>query len=413
MSEQAAGSASLATGTVRLVIVLGGLSAISPFATDMYAPGFPEIVTSFGTSGTAVQLSLTACLLGLAVGQVVLGPVSDALGRRRPLLAGSGAFAGLSLVCALAPSIAVFEVARLLQGVAGSAGLVIGRAVISDRYAGARAARQLSTLSVIGMTAPVLAPVAGGLLLGVGSWRLVFVALAGAGLLLVAAVWAWVPESLPVERRRRGGGMRTVLAAMGPLVRRRALVGNLLVVGCALGALFAYITGSPFVFQDGYGLSPTAYGLVFATNAVGTVLAGVVFGALAGRVRLGTLLLGGVAVTVVCALTLVVLLGTGSDAFGATWACLFGLTFGFGLVLPASTTLVLALGGDAPGAASGLLGGAQFVLGAAAAPLPGALGRTTALSMACVVLACVLLSALALVALARPWRDEGDGDGQG
>ncbi|MBC3992482.1 multidrug effflux MFS transporter [Streptomyces sp. AC563] len=412
MSERATNSASLATGTVRLVIVLGGLSAISPFATDMYAPGFPEIVTSFGTSGTAVQLSLTACLIGLAVGQVVLGPVSDALGRRRLLLAGSGAFAGLSLVCALAPSIAVFEVARLLQGVAGSAGLVIGRAVISDRYAGARAARQLSTLSVIGMTAPVLAPVAGGLLLGVGSWRLVFVALAGAGLLLVAAVWAWVPESLPVERRRRGG-VRTVLAAMGPLVRRRALVGNLLVVGCALGALFAYITGSPFVFQDGYGLSPTAYGLVFATNAVGTVLAGVVFGALAGRVRLGTLLLGGVAATVVCALTLVVLLGTGGGAFGATWACLFGLTFGFGLVLPASTTLVLALGSDAPGAASGMLGGAQFVLGAAAAPLPGALGRTTALSMACVVLACVLLSALALVALAQPWRDEGESDGAG
>ncbi len=249
MTERA-GSASPATGAVRLVIVLGGLSAISPFATDMYAPGFPEIVASFDTSGTAVQLSLTACLVGLAVGQVVLGPVSDALGRRRLLLAGSRRVRRPVLLCALAPSIAVFEVTRLLQGVAGGAGLVIGRAVISDRYTGARAAHQLSTLSVVGMTAPVLAPVAGGLLLGVGSWRLVFVALAGAGLLLLAAVWAWVPESLPVERRRRGGP-RTVLAAMGPLVRRRALVGHLLVIGCALGALFAYITGSPFVFQDG------------------------------------------------------------------------------------------------------------------------------------------------------------------
>ncbi len=147
---------------------------------------------------------------------------------------------------------------------------------------------------------------------------------------------------------------------------------------------------------------------------MGTVLAGVLFGALAGRVRLGALLLGGVATTVVCALTLVALLAkglvAGGGAFGITWACLFGLTFGFGLVLPASTTLILALGGDAPGAASGLLGGAQFVLGAAAAPLPGALGHTTTLSMAVVVLACVLLSALALVVLAQPWRD-GDGDG--
>ncbi|MDT0454733.1 Bcr/CflA family efflux MFS transporter [Streptomyces sp. DSM 41527] len=284
-------AAPLRAGTGRLIIVLGGLSAVSPFATDMYAPGFPEIVTSFGTSGTAVQLSLTACLVGLAVGQVVLGPVSDARGRRGLLLAGSGIFTALSLVCALAPSVVVFDIARLLQGIAGSAGLVIGRAVVSDRFTGTHAARRLSTLSVIGMTAPVLAPVVGGLLLGVGSWRLVFVALALAGLLLLTAVWAWVPESLPVERRRTGD-LRTVLAAMGALLRRRELVGHLLVMGCGLGALFAYITGSPFVFQGIYGLSPAGYSLVFAANAVGTVVAGAAFGRLAGRVRLNSFLRG-------------------------------------------------------------------------------------------------------------------------
>ncbi|GGU47458.1 Bcr/CflA family drug resistance efflux transporter [Streptomyces albospinus] len=399
------------TGTGRLVIVLGGLSAVSPFAIDMYAPGFPEIVTSLGTSRTSVQLSLTACLFGLAVGQIVLGPVSDAVGRRRLLLAGSGMFTVFSLVCALAPSIAVFDVARLLQGIAGSAGIVIGRAVISDQSTGTRAARQLTTLSVIGSTAPVLAPVVGGLILGVGSWRLVFVALAVTGLLLVTAIWAWVPESLPVERRR-AGGLRAALAAMGGLLRRREMVGYLFVMGCGLAALFAYISGSPFVFQGVYGLSPIGYGLVFATNAVGTVAAGAMFGWLAGRVRLNSLLAIGVVITVASLITLATLLVIGISTFPTTWACLFGFTFGFGLLLPASTTIILAVGSDAPGAASGMLGGAQFVLGAVAAPLPGVLGNTTAMSTAVVVLGFVLLAAVALITLARPWQGHGEPAGQ-
>lgn len=257
------------------------------------------------------------------------------------------------------------------------------------------------------MTAPVLAPVAGGLLLGVGTWRLVFVALAVTGLMLLTAVWAWVPESLPAERRR-AGDVRAVLAAMGALLRRRELVGHLLVMGCGLGALFAYITGSPFVFQSIYGLSPAGYGLVVATNAVGTVVAGVAFGRLAGRVRLNSLLVLGVAITVAFMITLVTLLAVGISPLPVTWACLFGLTFGFGIVLPASTTLILAIGSEAPGAASGLLGGAQFLLGAAAAPLPSLLGGTTALSTAVAVLGFVLLSAVAPVTLARPWQDHGE-----
>lgn len=383
-----------------IVLVLAGLSAVSPFATDMYAPGFPQIVDSFGTSGSAVQFSLTTCLVGIAVGQVVLGPISDAIGRRRLLLAGSGLFTAFSLVCAFAPGIAVFDVARLLQGIAASAGLVIGRAVISDRFTGTRAAREFATLGAIAMTAPVLAPVLGGLVLGIGSWRLIFVALAAAGLVLLAAIWSWVPESLPAGRRT--GGTRAAFVAMGGLLRRRELVGHLLVVGCGLAALFAYITGSPFVFQHGYGLSPTGYGLVFATNALGTVGASVAFGRLAARVRPAVLLVAGVVIAAVSMAALVFLLAFGVDTLPVTWACLFGLTTGFGLLLPASTTVVLALGGDSPGAVSGLLGGAQFVLGAAAAPLPGLFGSTTALSTAVVVLAFVLVSVLALGTLARP-----------
>ncbi|MBN9747731.1 Bcr/CflA family drug resistance efflux transporter [Amycolatopsis sp. A1MSW2902] len=395
------------TGTGRLVLVLGGLSAVSPFAVDMYAPGFPQIVSSFGTTTAAVQFSLTSCLVGFAAGQLVLGPVSDTLGRRRLLLAGAALFAIFSVVCALAPNLAVFDLARLCQGVAGGAGIVLGRAVISDLFTGAGAARRLTALSVIGSTAPVLAPVLGGAVVGLGSWRLVFAVLAVTGMLLLAGVGYWVPESLPAHRRLPGGSRRAA-AAMGRLLRRRALVGHLLVAGCGIGALFAYISGSPFVFQDGYGLSPAVYSLVFATNAAGTVVAGALFARLAGRVRLNTLLTIGVLVMAFATGTLVLLLLAGVSTVPTTWICLFGATFGFGIVLPASTTIILAIGGDAPGAASGLIGGAQFLIGAAAAPLPGAAGATTALSTAVAVLGFALVAAVALFVLARP----GEGNGE-
>ncbi|MYW91744.1 multidrug effflux MFS transporter, partial [Amycolatopsis rubida] len=207
---------------------------------------------------------------------------------------------------------------------------------------------------------------------------------------------------------RLPGGSRRAAAAMGRLLRRRALVGHLLVAGCGIGALFAYISGSPFVFQDGYGLSPAVYSLVFATNAVGTVLAGALFARLAGRVRLNTLLTIGVLVMALATGTLVLLLLAGVSTVPTTWICLFGATFGFGIVLPASTTIILAIGGDAPGAASGLIGGAQFLIGAAAAPLPGAAGTTTALSTAVAVLGFALVAAVALFVLARP----GEGNGE-
>ncbi|WP_037081002.1 multidrug effflux MFS transporter [Pseudonocardia spinosispora] len=385
---------------LRLIVTLAALTAVSPFSTDMYVPGFPQIAASFGTSGTAVQLSLTGCLVGVAVGQIVVGPMSDALGRRRPLLVGSALFAVMSLVCALAGSVTVFTLARVLQGAAGSAGIVLARAVISDRFAGPDQARQIGLLSIITSAAPILAPVTGGLVLAIGPWRLVFVALAVAGLLLLAAVWAWVPESLPAHRRRTGG----VVAAMGGLLRRPALAGYFLVVACWGGALFAYISGSSFVFQGVYRLSPTGYSLVFATNAVGMLVAGAVFRRLAGRVRLNRLLVTGTSISTAAMIVLAGLLGCGISTLTATWVCLFVMTSGLGMMLPAAVSLILALGDDAPGAASGILGCGLFVFGSAAAPLPG----QTALSTAVVVLGFLLAATAALLTLARPWRYLGE-----
>ncbi|TQM15143.1 multidrug effflux MFS transporter [Pseudonocardia kunmingensis] len=385
-----------------LIPVLAAVTAVAPLATDMYVPGFPRIASDLGTSGAAVQLSLTGFLVGLAVGQIVLGPLSDRVGRRPVLLGGAIAFTLLSLACAAAPSIVVLDAARVLQGIAGAAGLVVARAVVTDRFAGVAAARRFSTLSVIVFVAPVVAPLAGALVLALGSWRAVFGVLAAFGALLVAGVWAWVPESLPATDRSRGG-LRKTVAAMAGLLRDRLLVGHLLALAFGGAALFGYIAGSAFVFQGVYGMSPTAYGLVFASNAVGMLLAGAAFGRLAGSRPVPVLLASGAAVALASATVLVALLLAGLDTPGGTWACLFGTTAGLGMMLPAAVTTVQERGRSAPGATSGILGGAQFVLGAAAAPLPGLLGVTTAFPTAAVVLGALLLAVAALAGLARPW----------
>lgn len=383
------------TGPVRaLIVVLAALTAVAPLATDIYVPAFPELADSLPASDSAVQLSLTAFLVGLAGGQLLLGPLSDGTGRRRVLLVGTAAFVVCSLGCAVAPTVTVLNVARFLQGVAGAAGIVVARAVITDRFHGAAAARHFAALSGIVFLAPVLAPALGGALLGVGSWRLVFVALAGFGVLQLAGVLAWVPESLPVERRRPGG-LRTLATTLGGLLARRELVGYLAVAGFAFAAFFAYITGATFAFQDGYGLTDTQYSLVFLVNALCLLVAGTGFGRLAARVDVRRLLGTGLAIALTAAVALAVVELVGAGGFAVTWCCLGVLMIGYGIGIPATVTLTQGLGADAPGAVSGLLGCVQFVFGAAGAPLTGLLGGG-ARAMALVVAAGLALAFLAL-----------------
>jgi len=383
-----------------LIIVLAALTAVAPFATDIYVPAFPELADSLPASDSAVQLSLTAFLIGLAGGQLLLGPLSDGTGRRRVLLVGTAAFVVCTLGCAVAPSVAVLNVARFLQGVAGAAGIVVARAVITDRFHGPSAARHFATLSGIVFIAPVVAPALGGAMLSVGSWRLVFVALAGFGVLLLAGVVAWVPESLPVERRRPGG-LRVMAGVLGGLLTRRELVGYLAVCGLSFAAFFAYITGATFVFQDDYGLSDTQYSLVFLVNALCLLGAGITFGRLAGRVAVRRLLGTGLAIALTAAVVLTVVDLAGLGGFAVTWCCLVLLMIGYGIGIPATFTLTQELGADAPGAVSGLVGCVQFVFGAAGAPLTGLLGGGTR-PMAIVVAAGLALAALAFLTLTRP-----------
>ncbi|WP_405147859.1 multidrug effflux MFS transporter [Sphaerisporangium sp. NBC_01403] len=377
-----------------LLLILGALSAIGPLSIDMYLPALPAIRGEMLTGAAQVQLTLTACLIGVSVGQVIAGPLSDVRGRRVPLLAGVAAYALTSLLCAFAPSVNALIGLRLLQGIAGGAALVIVRAVVRDLYDGPAITRIFATLMLVSGLAPIVAPVAGAQLLVVTSWRGVFVTLSVAGLLLLLAVLLGVRETLPA-RERSGGGLRHTVSTFGLLVRDRSFMAGALSGGLGFAGMFAYISGSPFVLQEIYGVSPTGFSLIFGLNALGLTLMAQVGGRLAGRVSPAALVLAGLLVSLAGAAGLVAGVAAGLG-LAAVVVSLFVLMCGVGLSLPGSGALALA--GQAPqvaGSASALLGVLQFALGAVAAPLVGLGGSGSALPMALLMAG---LTAAALVA---------------
>ncbi len=376
----------------RLVVILGSLSAFGPLSMDMYLPALPALTRDLATSASVAQFTLAACLVGLAGGQVVAGPLSDAFGRRRPLLFGLAAFAAASVLCALAPNAWALVALRLVQGAAGAVGIVIARAVARDLYGGHELAKLLALLMLFAGLAPILAPIAGGLLMRFTSWRGVFFALAAIGALLLVAVTASLAETLP-PGRRRGGGLRATAAVFRQLAADRAFVGYTVSCGLAFGAMFAYIAGSPFVLQGIYGVSAQTFSLLFALNAAGLVVSGLASSRLVDRVGPAPLLTAGLVASAVggAGLLFAVLIGVGLPG---VLPCLFVVVAGVGLVLPNATTLALADHPNAAGSASALLGLGQFSIGAVASPLVGIAGGDTALPMA------VLIAALGAAALA-------------
>src|SRR6266702_3036739 len=340
---------------------------------------------------------MTAFLAGLVIGQLIIGPISDGIGRRRPLIGGATGFAAFSVLCAVAPNIGVLTGARFLQGAAGAAGMVLARAVITDRFHGGELPRYFAVLSQIMGIAPIAAPVLGGAILSVSSWRAVFIVLAALGVLLLLGVLRKVPESLPPERRRHDG-IASTFNAMGALLKHRTFLGYALTLGFSAAAMFTYIAGSSFVFEDLHGVSATMYSLIFASNALGMLIAGSFFSRLAPRVRLNTLLTAGVAIAASGALAQVVLRLTLGETLAGTWIALFVTITGVGLVFPATMSIGQALARHAPGAASGVLGGLQFLLGALASPLVGLFGTGSSLPMALIMLITTACAMLALFA---------------
>ncbi|MBV9337252.1 MAG: multidrug effflux MFS transporter [Solirubrobacterales bacterium] len=380
-------------GGPRLVLILGGLSAFGPLSMDMYLPGLPALTRELGATATTGQLTLTGCMLGIAAGQLFIGPLSDSLGRRRPLLTGLVGYVAASLACAFAPSITALIVLRFIQGTLGGAGVVIARAVVRDLFSGSAAARVYALLMAVMGVAPVFAPLVGGQALAVTSWRGIFVILAAIGVPLLIGTLLWLPETLPPERRH-GGGLGVTGRTFGRLVRDRSFMPAATSFALAAAVLFAYIAGSSFVLEDVYGVSPQSFSLVFAVNSAGLVGMSQLGGRLVSRVGAGTLLrIALVGVAAGSTATLIVTLAHGGLA--PLLVSLFVITSFNGMVFPNATAVALAEQEGALGSASALLGMSQFASGAIVAPLVGLSGSHDALPMGVLIGVCGV-SALAV-----------------
>jgi DHA1 family bicyclomycin/chloramphenicol resistance-like MFS transporter len=418
MSQTAVPATKPPTGSLRrtgllVTLVLGGLTATPPLAMDMYLPALPEVTQSLHAPAATVQLTLTACLAGMAAGQLIVGPMSDRWGRRRPLLAGLALYVVATVLCALAPTIELLVAFRLAQGLAGAAAIVIARAVVRDLYDGVAMVRFFSTLMLIGGVAPIIAPLIGGQILRVTDWRGVFVVLTVVGVLLGGLVWAKLPETLPTAERH-SGGIGEALRAMRDLLADRAFSGYLLAGGFAFATLFAYIAASPFVIQEIYGASPQTFSLLFGLNSVGLVIVGQINGKLlVGRVSLDRVLAVGLAVVIAAATALLLM---SLDVFGEAGlvpvaAALFVLMSAMGVALPNAQSLALMRTKHAAGSASALLGTSSFLIGAVASPLVGIAGEDTAVPMAVVQLAAALVALGCFVGMCRPRNKRASAEG--
>ena len=351
-----------------------------------------------------MQFTLTALMLGLAVGQACAGPLSDAIGRRRPALVGVGAYSVSCVLCAVSPSIYSLVGLRFAQGVAGGTGIVVARAVLRDTFSGRELTRAFSTLVLIMGAAPVLAPSLGSLVLRLTSWRGVFLALAAYGVVLLVATAVWLDETLPRERRRPGG-LRSTGRTFGRLLRDRTFFGYALAGGFGTAAMFAYIAGSPFVLQEIHGISTTAFGVIFGLNAAGFVGASRLNRRLVSRFDSRSLLLGGVTASAVAGLSLlaVTLAGLG---LAAILGPLFLAVSSVGMILPNATALALAPHPDAAGTAAAFAGVLQFGLGGLLAPLVGIAGASTAVPLALVVAASGTCALTAVLITRRPQNSD-------
>jgi DHA1 family bicyclomycin/chloramphenicol resistance-like MFS transporter len=382
-----------------LALILGSLSAVGALSIDMYLPAMPGMSRQLHASGPVIQLTLTVFMIGLAAGQVLAGPLSDMWGRRRPLLAGMALYVAGSVWCALAPGAGQLIAGRAVQSLGAAAGAVLARAIVRDLFEGTAMTRFFSTLMLVNGVAPIVAPVIGGQLLTVTTWRAVFAVLAAAGAALLLAVMVGLPESLPVPGRAPARRRHTA-RSLGTLARDWRYLRYVLAAALMFAAVFAYISGSSFVLQQDYGLSAQQFSLIFAANGLGIMVFGQASGFLIGRAAtertllrasLATASLGGLGVLLSAALGLPLPL---------LLACLFIVVSMLGIVLPSATSLAMAGHGSAAGAASSLQGLLQFLVGGLAASAMGLAPPGTAVPMGATMFACAT-AALAILLIRR------------
>lgn len=395
------------TGKTRvgLALLLGLLAFLGPLNIDMYLPSFPGIAQDFGVSATLVQFSLTACLIGLAIGQLVVGPISDAQGRRKPLLIGTTLFALASILCAFAPNITTLIIARFLQGFTASAGVVLSRAVVRDVFSGKELTKFFSLLMVINAVAPMVAPMLGGGILAVPSanWQTIFYFLAFIGVLIVLIVAMKLKETLPPEKRipsSIGSSVKT----MGSLLKDRSFIGYALVVGFVHGGSFAYVSGTPFVYQEIYGVSPQVFSVLFGINGIAIITGSALIGRLSGIVSEKKMLQ--TAVTVALTATFLLLIMTIIQGPLASLVILiFIYMTTMGMIITSTFTLGMAKQGHRAGSASAILGMLPMLLGAGFSPLAGI--YPSAVPMGATLFATSLIGFIAFFTLVKKDKNEG------
>lgn len=395
--------------TASLMSMLALLSAIAPFAIDMYLPAFPQMLQDLNTTAPALQLTLTAVMLGLAVGQLVIGPMSDQFGRRKLLIIGAFICMIASILCAIAPTVEFLIGARFLQGFAGAAGVVLSRAIVADSARGAHAAKLFSILMTVGGIAPVLSPLAGSGVIAIAGWRGVFWSLAILNLVMLIGSIVIVKESLP-KSRRSSGGFQGLITNAGRILGNRFYVGYTLAFAFSMAAMFGYIAASPFVLQNILGLDQTAFAFVFALNAFGLTLTSILSVKLVDRLGPARMSYIGLTGLVIFSAALLAVILLGSTPLLPTLLLMFLAMASLGFVFGNTAALATEQAREHAGSASAIMGALQFTLAALASPLVGLAGESSALPMSIVMLAAAVIALVSMVVLTRGSRAISDSD---
>lgn len=388
---------------VLYIILLGALTALGPFTIDLYLPAFPLLESDFRTTSAAIQLTLTGTMIGFSVGQLVVGPLSDKVGRRIPLITVTALHVLASMAAAVAPDLLLLGGARVIMGIGAAAGGVVAMAVVRDLFGGRRLVVMLSRLALVTGVAPVAAPLIGSWLLGVVPWRGIFVVLAAYGAVMFVAALVFIPETLPKERRHERGST-TIWQRYRSVLSDRVFLGVLVIGGMTFSGLFSYLSASPFLFQETHGLNAQQYGWLFATNSVGVVLGVQAASRLAARFGPQWVLAFSTAVLVLSSAAIIVCdqLGLG---FWGTVIPLFVFMTACGFSFPCVQVLALDRHGKAAGTAASILGASNNGIAAIISPVVGLISAgsaITATTMASVMVGCAVVGTLALWLIVRP-----------
>lgn len=381
--------------TLRLALILAAFSALGPFTVDMYLASLPQIMSFFETSATMIQASLTASLLGLGLGQLVMGPLSDKYGRRMPLLISMIIYIVASITCAFVPNIESFIVLRFIQGGAASAGLVISGAIARDKYSGVELTKFISMLTMISNVAPLVSPNAGSAVTSFSSWVGVFVFLGLLGLLLTGITTWGLVESLPVKHRVTGN-FRAVMKTYNRLFRDRKFMGYALVNGILFAGVFAFVAGTPFIYQNIFKLPPHLFSILFAMNGLAIMMGSQVVKRVAGRLTERRIFRIGLLLSLISSTAILIAV----LSMGSLWA-LFISTFSFavsiGIIGPVSFTLAMGSHGQIAGSASAVLGTFKYALGAVVSPLVGIAGENSAIPFGIIIFTTSVLAIVSYI----------------